>query len=151
MNCQFLTTNLRMPARILFTLFIATLFVSCSPSGKLTNDSDCNRLVFGNGGGFTGKYTSYVLFEDRHLFSLLPDSTLLPLKKLRKKQTRDIFNQANKLKMAQPAFNHPGNMTSFISYQADGILTEYKWGDPDVSVPNEIKDLYSQLNTIVVK
>ena len=140
-----------MPARILFTLFIAALFVSCSSSGKVTKAPDCDRLVFGNGGGFTGMYTSYLLYEDRHVFSLMPDSTLLPLKRLKKKQTRDIFDQANKIKIAQPAFNHPGNMTSFISYQADGIVTEYKWGDPEVSVPNEIKILYSLLNTIVVK
>jgi len=138
-----------MPTRILLTLFIAALFASCSSSGKVTNDTNSQRLIFGNGGGFTGMYTSYELFEDGRLFSLLADGTQQQLKKIRKNQTRDIFAQANKLKMAQPAFNHPGNMNSFINFRVDGVTTEYKWGDPNVSVPGEIKDLYNHLNEIV--
>ena len=94
-------------------------------------------------------YSIYELNEDGNLFAILPDSTSKPLKKLKRKQTRNIFAQADKLKLAQPAFNHPGNMTSFIKYVSDSVLTEYKWGDPNVSVPAEIRDLYSQLKSIV--
>ena len=138
-----------MTKQILLSLFIITLFASCSTSAKVTNDPDSRRLVFGNGGGFTGIYTTYMLQEDGNVFALLPDSTLQPVKKLRKKQARDIFAQADKLKTAQAAFNHPGNITWFIKYHANGSVSEYKWGDADISVPNEIKDLYNQLNTIV--
>ena len=136
-----------MTIRILLTLFVATLFFSCSSSGKVT-DIESDRLIFGNGGGFTGKYTSYELYKDGHVFALLPDSTLHPIKRLRKNQTREIFAQAQKLRMAQPAFNHPGNMSSFIKYKYGGESTEYNWGDPNVSVPDEITNLYSQLNAI---
>jgi amino acid permease len=138
-----------MPTRILLTLFVAVFFASCSSPGKITNDTDSQRLIFGSGGGFTGMYTSYGLYEDGRLFSLLADSTQKQLKKLRKKQTRDIFALANNLKLAIPAFNHPGNMSSFINFRVYGVSTEYKWGDPNVSVPGEIKDFYSQLNAIV--
>jgi len=133
----------------LFSLFILMLFASCSSSGKVTNEKDAKRLIFGSGGGFTGIYTTYELNEDGSVFTVLPDSTLKPLKKIRKKLTHEIFEQAGKIKVAQPAFNHSGNMTWFIKYQADGAVIEYKWGDATVSVPNEIKDFYNQLNTIV--
>lgn len=138
-----------MTNRILLSLFIISLFASCSSSGKLTSDSNSQRLIFGNGGGFTGIYTTYELFEDGNVFILLPDNTLQPLKKIRKKKARELFSQADKLKIAQPEFNHPGNMTWFITIQANGMITEYKWGDANNSVPNEIEDLYDQLNTIV--
>lgn len=133
---------------LIFSLFIA-LFASCSSSGKVASDSDSRLLSFGNGGGFTGIYTSYELFEDGNVFILLPDSSLQPLKKIRKKKARELFTQADKVKTAQPGFNHPGNMTWFVKYQADGVITEYKWGDSNASVPVEIQDLYNQLNTIV--
>lgn len=138
-----------MTKQILLLLSIIALFVSCSSSAKVANDPDSRRLVFGNGGGFTGIYTTYELLEDGNVYTLLPDSTLQPVKKLRRKQTREIFAQADKLKMAQPVFNHPGNLTWFIKYHADGAVTEYKWGDANASVPDGIKDLYNQLNTIV--
>jgi len=138
-----------MTIRVLLFLFITTLFASCSSTGKVTDNPNGKRLVFGTGGGFTGMYSIYELNEDGNLFAILPDSTSKPLKKLKRKQTRNIFAQADKLKLAQPAFNHPGNMTSFIKYVSDSVLTEYKWGDPNVSVPAEIRDLYSQLKSIV--
>lgn len=138
-----------MTTRNLLFLFIATLFASCSSSSNLTENPDGKRLVFGTGGGFTGMYSIYELNEDGNLFAIFPDSISKPVKKLRRKQSRNIFAQADKLKLAQPAFNHPGNMTSFIKYKTDGVLSEYIWGDPNVSVPTEIKDLYSQLNSIV--
>jgi len=138
-----------MTIKILLSLFIAALFASCSSSGKVTTEAKSQRLIFGNGGGFTGIYTSYELHEDGRLFSQLTDSTQTQVNKLRKKQIRDIFEQADRLTMVYPAFNHPGNITWFIKYQSAVGSTEYKWGDTNVSVPGEIKDLYSQLNEIV--
>lgn len=135
--------------RILLFLIIIVSLASCSSSGKVKNDSNGKRLIFGNGGGFTGIYTNYELDENGEVFTLLADSTLMPIKKLRKKQTREIFEQAAKLKITTPEFNHPGNMSSFIKYEAKEALTEYKWGDTNVSVPNEILDLFNKLNTIV--
>jgi hypothetical protein len=138
-----------MTKRLLISLLLVALFVSCSSSGKVTTESNSRRLIFGNGGGFTGIYTIYELNEDGDISITLPDSSLQPIKKLRKKKVRELFAQADKLKITQPEFNHPGNMTWLIKYQANGIITEYKWGDANISVPDEIADLYSQLNTIV--
>jgi hypothetical protein len=138
-----------MTNRILLSLFIISLFASCSSSGKAKSDSNSRRLIFGNGGGFTGIYNRYELFEDGNVFILLPDNTLQPLKKIRKKKACELFSHADKLQIAQPEFNHPGNMTWFIKFQANGKITEYKWGDSNNSVPNDIEDLYNQLSTIV--
>lgn len=138
-----------MTNRILISLLFIVFFSSCSSSGKVTTESNSRRLIFGSGGGFTGIHTMYELFEDGNVFILLPDNTLQPLKKIRKKKARELFLQADKVKIAQPEFNHPGNMTWFIKYQADGIITEFKWGDANNSAPKEITDLYYQLNTIV--
>jgi len=138
-----------MTHRILISIFILTLFVSCSTTGKVTNDTVSKHLIFGNGGGFTGIYTSYKIQEDGSVFALLPDSTFKPVKKLKKKEARSLFEQADKIKITQPVFNHPGNMTWFIKYRVNGAETVYIWGDSNVSVPTEIKDLYNKLNTII--
>lgn len=138
-----------MKNRILISFLFIALFTSCSPSSKVSSESNGRRLIFGSGGGFTGIYTTYELYEDGSVFILLPDNTLQPLNKIRKKKARELFSKADNLKIAQPEFNHPGNMTLFIKYQDNGMLTEYKWGDANNSVPSQIEDLYSQFNTIV--
>jgi hypothetical protein len=138
-----------MANRILFSLLIITLFTSCSSSGKVTNEPVGQRLIFGNGGGFTGIYITYELCEDGSLFAINPGETKHLVKKLRKKQTREIFDKAGRIKKSQPTFDHPGNMTWFIKYQAGGTVAEYKWGDSNAFVPSEIKEFYNQLNTIV--
>lgn len=138
-----------MITRILLSFCILALFNSCSSSGKLANDATSEKLVFGSGGGFTGMYVSFEIDKDGRVFNILPDKSLNEVKKLRKRQTREIFAEAGQLKISQPAFNHPGNMTWFIKYSITGDSTEFKWGDANFSVPGEIKDFYTQLNTIV--
>ncbi len=138
-----------MNARILLSFFMIALFTSCSSSGKMADDTKSEKLIFGSGGGFTGVYISFEIHKDGHVFKILPDNSQNEVKKLRKKQTREIFTQANKLKLNQPAFNHPGNMTWFIKYKIAGDSSEFKWGDSNFSPPNEIKEFYTQLNTII--
>ncbi len=135
--------------RILLSFFIVTLFTSCSSSGKLANNATSEKLIFGSGGGFTGIYMSFEIYKDGRVFNILPDNSQSKVNKLRKKQTREMFSQAGNLKVNHPAFSHPGNMTYFIKYKFAGDSTEYKWGDSNFSVPNEIKDFYTKLNTIV--
>ena len=138
-----------MTFRILLFICTTALFASCSSSGKLQGDASQPRLVFGNGGGFTGVYTIYQLDDDGRVYSMLPDSSRQKINRISKKQTRTLFTQADKLKMAYPAFNHPGNITWYIQYQTDEELLEFKWGDSNVPVPAEIKNLYDQLITTV--
>ena len=138
-----------MTLRILLFICTTALFASCSSSGKVSGDSSQPRLMFGNGGGFTGIYTSYQLDNDGRVYSMLPDSSRQKINRIRKKQTRKLFTQADKLKMAQPAFNHPGNITWYIKYQTENDFIEFRWGDSNVPVPAEIKNLYDQLITTV--
>ena len=94
-------------------------------------------------------YVSFEIHEDGSVFNILPDKSQSKVKRLRKKQTHEIFAKAGQIKISQPAFNHPGNMTWFIKYTITGDSTEFKWGDANFSVPGEIKDFYTQLNTVV--
>jgi len=138
-----------MTIKILLLIGISAIFASCATSGKVSDDSSHPRLIFGNGGGFTGIYTSYELSDKGHVFALLADSSRQKVNHIRKKQTRDLFTQADKLMVAQPAFNHPGNITWFIKYYKGNELFEFKWGDDTMPVSSEIIDFYNQLNTIV--
>ncbi len=138
-----------MITRILLSVCIIAMFTSCSSSGKVSNDAKSEKLIFGSGGGFTGMYVSFEIYKDGRVFNILPDKSQSKVKKLRKKQTREIFAQADSLNINHPAYNHPGNMTYFIKYKFAGDSTEYKWGDSNFSVPIEIKDFYNQLNAII--
>lgn len=137
-----------MTVRILFFLLITALFGSCSSSGKVTADTD-KSIVFGNGGGFTGQYTTYKLNTDGRIYLLHADSSQQQIKKLRKKQTSEIFSHADKIRNTLPEFSHPYNLTWFIRYYSEGQSLIYEWGDPAFPVATEIKDLYTQLNSSI--
>lgn len=138
-----------MTLKILFLISLSAFFASCASSHKAGGISTQNRLIFGNGGGFTGKYTSCQLNDDGRVYSLLPDSSMRKINRLSKKQTRALFAQAESLRNEQPPFNHPGNMTWFITYHTSNEIIEYKWGDSNEPVPAGIKEFYGQLITFV--
>lgn len=143
--------TLLMTTKIFLFICITALIASCSSTGKLAADSMEKRLVFGNGGGFTGIYTAYELRGDGQVYALLPDNSQRLVKRIKKKQTHAIFIEAEKLRTTQPDFNHPGNLTWFIKLFSGNEQTEFKWGDSNVSVPAEITELYNRLYTIVKK
>lgn len=134
-----------MIVRILFFICTITLFASCASTNKTTAVSDSPRLIFGNGGGFTGAYTIFELKADRRVFALLPDSAQHQVKRISNNQAKALFAQADKLRASHPSFNYPGNMTWFIQYHVNNEIVEYKWGDTEKLIPSEVKDFYTQL------
>lgn len=141
-----LIKKMLMVQRILVLMCIVVLFASCSSSRSVvTAESAQPRLVFGNGGGFTGVYTSYKLENDGRVYSLLPDSSWVKTNRINKKQCRKLFSQAEVLKNTQPATDYPGNITWFVLYNTGNELVEYKWGDFNVAAPEQIINLYNQL------
>jgi hypothetical protein len=108
------------------------------------------QLSFGNGGGFNGAASSYVLLDNGLLFSVTFDKqthkdTYTSLKKLSPAITRQLFSKAEELHLSQAAFSHPGNLYYFIDLKANSASHRITWGDPRHQVPNEAETLYHQL------
>jgi hypothetical protein len=118
---------------------------------RATPDTYTGRqLIFGNGGGFSGAESTYVLLDNGQLFSVETDKATRqekykPLKQLSLTITRQLFSKAEALQLEQLAFSHPGNMYYFIGLQENNTTHRATWGHPSYSAPAKAEILYHQL------
>jgi len=112
--------------RFLPSLLLLFLYVACSPTRytKPTEYPDA-RINFGNGGGFSGMVTEYVLLDNGQLLKKLNQvDSFEIIATIDKNQTRQIFDNYSFLNIGSIVYNQPENMYRFLRfYQQD---TEYK-------------------------
>lgn len=107
-------------------------------------------ILFGKGGGFTGKTNVYKVFPNG---KIQKGSGLLEIKysqcsKIRKSAARKLFSGIDNLK-TEP-FSHPGNMYYFITVFDGAKETKYTWGANDFSAPEEILSIYNKADSLFV-
>jgi hypothetical protein len=110
---------------------------------RTTPDTHTGRqLSFGNGGGFTGAESAYVLLDNGQLFGV---DSYVPLKQLSRTITRQLFDKADELQLSQLAFSHPGNIYYFIGLVEKNSTHRITWGDSGQQAPGEVENFYHQL------
>ena len=132
-------------------LFLAAIFVAAachstkySPS-KLPED----QLLFGYGGGFTGKVSTVLLLENGQIFRQGDTETSFSeLSKVKKREAHRFFEAAEDLKLGEMKFDHPGNLYQFIELHDDGKTSRIVWGDDKSPVNQKVKDLFIALNDL---
>lgn len=130
----------------------ALLFWFCKHTRYTADNLPTQQLRFGNGGGFTGKETVFVLLENGQIFSKSLDGALTEVAKVKSKKAKEQFDTATKLGLNMLNFQHPGNMYYFLEVPAaDGKTNRVTWGDNNAPIPTEIKDFYQQLMGLVKK
>ncbi|MBA9075380.1 hypothetical protein [Rufibacter quisquiliarum] len=106
-------------------------------------------LVWGKGGGVTGKVTEYVLMpngqlSERDAFT----RELKDVKTLGQAETLQFFRQMTSL---PASFHRPGNMYQYIKLEKEGaVQKEAVWGENRFTPPAEIEALYRQLQSLVL-
>jgi hypothetical protein len=135
---------------LLLTVFLGTYNSSCRSQRSNPATYTGKQLLFGNGGGFTGEATIYLLLDNGCLFSVITDKNsnnenYIPLKKLSGKITQQLFSKANDLQTYQTEFSHPGNIYYFIGIKNKQATHRITWGDPAYTAPADAENLYHQL------
>ena len=94
------------------------------------NDYPDARLTFGNGGGFSGMVTEYVLLDNGQLLKKLSrQDSFEIIKTIDKRQTKQIFANYDFLNIGDIKYNQPGNVYSFIRYEYQEAKHEILWGN----------------------
>jgi len=105
-------------------------------------------IVIGNKGGFTGATNKYEVAANGTVTNIrtkaLEEKTVV--KQLSTEQVYRLQQKALALNLDELDFQHPNNMTFFISYinSSTGANNTVEWGDPNFPVEPAIKALYSQ-------
>lgn len=132
----------------LFTLIIIGLIFllySCNKKVIYTLDNlPTERIIFGQGGGFTGAYVDFIILENGQVFkqnSLTKE--MQELDAIKKKRAKALFERV-KTVTATP-IKEPGNMTYSIRYQTADLEQSVTWGSASYKIAEDIQNLYDEL------
>lgn len=132
-------------------LLLAVIFSACKGTKYTPANLPEKQLAFGDGGGFAGAYTEYLLLENGQLFvqkGLGGERTEIPSAK--KRTAKSVFKRATALLTDSTAVNYPGNMYYFLQRKDSGVDVRMTWGAPGYEVPPQVKALYDELTRLPV-
>lgn len=124
-------------------LVVAVFFSNCSIFNyKIPYD----KVVFGKGGGFTGKYDEYFIDKKGDLYKKDPSSAAYTLmKSLPGKQIKDIFKDIKKNNLYEVAFNNPYNYSYYIELYKGEKSNRIVWGNVTNPPPSEVTGVFQKL------
>jgi hypothetical protein len=135
-----------MPKKFLFSFLAITFIIFSCHTTKNIDNSKSKVLLFGNGGGFTGQETEYVLDENGTFMKndrLKSEVTILPT--LKKSEIKVLFKELDRIRFDTIHFNHPGNTYYFITVTQNDNSHEVVWGEHDNLPPASILQFYDLL------
>lgn len=122
------------------------ILISCSAPKEYPGKFSGQELHFGEGGGFTGAVTHFVLLDDGRLFQkAMKDSTYTLLDTWEAGFVKQMFNNYHSFGLDKVDFYEPGNLYYFIEHKSgDTPVHRIVWGRPDAR-PDEIIVRYYNL------
>lgn len=101
------------------------------------------EIHFGQGGGFTGAVTHYILSQDGRIVSRKAGQADVYLQTLDPRVTRDIFRSFHRTGFDKENFDRPGNLYLFLEGHKGGhLVNQMIWGAGDFSPPRGLADFY---------
>ena len=122
--------------------FVATM-VACSSGKAVPAEDRGEQLHFGQGGGFTGVVTYYVLLDDGRIFSRDTDGADTYLTTLERPLTRQLFAHYRQVGLDKQQFNEPGNLYRFLELHVDGArVNSMTWGAEGFTLPSGLAEYH---------
>lgn len=134
---------------ILFLLSTITL-LSCHNKMYLASNMPEDRIEWGEGGGFAGSFTTYVLLKSGQIFK---DESMNPgwkeIMVIDDKEARKLFREFKSEKLDEVKLLENGNMTYFLRLKGKDKSTEITWGT-ESTPPATVFAFFTKLNCIAV-
>ncbi len=131
---------------ILISLLICIYILACQSQFYTPDTYTGRQLIVGNGGGFTGKETAYILLKNGQLFTITSQSQAPEfVKMLPKNISKELFQKLKQIQLSKLTFNHPGNIYYFIGIKDRHSSQRIVWGDNSFRAPTEAEELYQLL------
>lgn len=123
--------------------------ISCKSTHQTPYDFNGSKLIFGNGGGFSGKVTEYTLLSNGEFYKgLNKEGVVYSLDKLQKKRIDQIFTNYDVLKFNELDINRPGNMYNFIVMNKGNTSHRIQWANYDEEIPENLRIYFKNLMTM---
>jgi hypothetical protein len=89
---------------------------------------------------------TYVLIDNTYIFRIEKEN-YFPVRKLNRKEIKEINQRREEANLEKLTLNEPGNMTYYIRVIKESYEKEIKW--TDTSTNEQVKDLYKALTITV--
>jgi hypothetical protein len=141
-------------------IFVALAFVilalivasACRSKKSITDTNTGSQIVWGSGGGITGKEVSFSITENGQIFKKQDmNSGFLEYASVKSKVAKAMFDAAKELNLNEISLNMPGNMYYFLEVPGADKPIRITWGDAQTEVPQKIKDFHVVLNQLLSK
>ena len=139
--------------RFFFPIILFLGFGGCNHS-IATDKLPTTQIVFGSGGGFTGRVHEYSLLEDGRIIAIKRDSaTQKVIKKIDKNKVAQLYAQVDSMRLHTWLYDAPGNIYHYIIIKRDGKKdNKIVWdAGNQANVPNNIEAYYMQLRAQLPK
>jgi len=101
------------------------------------------ELLFGMGGGVTGKYEEFLVQPTGPVLKKgYTAETMAPWKKLSRSQTDSLFARAMVLDLKQVHHNVPGDLTRYIEFRENDHYHRITWGDFRIPPPEKVNAFF---------
>ncbi len=128
-------------------LIAVVTLVSCSTTTEFPSKFRGEQLHFGQGGGFSGILSYYVLLDDGRLYQRsLRDSTFAFSATWDKPFVRQMFSNYNAMELDEVDFFEPGDRYYFIQHKSgNNPFHSITWGKPGTAPDQHIVSFYNIL------
>ena len=130
----------------LLALALCCTFAACLFPQYTYKEIPEPRIYFGDGGGFSGAVTEYVLIENGQIFftnSLQKDTC--EVEPIRPRDAKNFFLRLDTLRLTKYDFYSPGNQYFFLRQTDEEVDHEVVWGRQDQPVRPDIQKFYDDL------
>ena len=141
-----------MSGRILLIASIALLFVGCSERKEIVSFDEPEYFIIGSGGGFTGKYTEFRVYDDGLIEQMdYDENEYVQYAKVEAYQIHPFFSEITRLDLINVRYDNPGNMTWYFEVHDEEATNRVRWGDFKVQpIDPEIEEFYKKVNDFVL-
>ena len=134
---------------LFFTLTALFFLWSCKPSSQIAINQPPTgkRYAIGQGGGFTGVYTEFILSENGkvHKYDFNYDREVF-FKDLNEADLVYFLEQLDDLGLEGIEMNKPGNITKYIEVRDGNIsINKIVWGHPNHQPNEDLTKLHKAL------
>ena len=140
---------------LFFTLSVIILLIGCKSVEQIEADAPPvgKRYAIGQGGGFTGVYSEFILSENGkvHKYDFKYDREVF-FKDLKKVDLVYFLEKIEELGLEGMEMNHPGNMTKYIDVRyGRNSINKIVWGHPNFRPDQELVKLHEEMYEILSK
>lgn len=133
---------------ILTSIATSGLVLWCCKSPHYTADNLPEKQIrWGNGGGFAGKESQYILLENGQIFE--GGASPKALDGTRRGKAKKLFKTMETIGLQSLEFQHPGNTYKYITVIDAGKSQRIVWGDAQYPASEAVQDFYRQLSELV--